>query len=146
MQKQVSGDVSSDEARKGGLNTAIDVSLAMLGDGSKSSAPDSELISRIVGSPSVSSNTPYPIIGPHRRPEIFGFMRAVQFIEQFFPDASQKNVFRGGVCDMIFRLKVNVVRYSACILYMFSFPAFSAFVSPLARHGSFGPSSSYFLS
>jgi hypothetical protein len=128
MQKPVSCDDTSDEARKG---DPPDGFLAGFGDGSKSSGPLSQLV--MDGAGTVTSILPFPMIGPGSRPEIFGFMRAVQFIEQFFPDAAEKNVFRGGVCQIIFRCKVNLVRYSACILYMFTFLGFSA-VTFLSSH------------
>jgi hypothetical protein len=53
-----------------------------------------------------TSELPFPIAGPGSRPEIFGFMRVLHFVENFFPDSMRKNVLKGSFFNIVWALKV----------------------------------------
>jgi hypothetical protein len=54
---------------------------------------------------SVSSNLPFPVIGPCRA-ECALLVRAALFFEHFIPDSAQLRVSRGSVCNRLLSLKV----------------------------------------
>jgi hypothetical protein len=81
------------------------ISMANLGNKHDSS----ELVSEYVMERGLTatSDLPFPIVGPGCRPEIFGFMRVVHFVENFFPDSMQNNALRGSFLNIVLALKVN---------------------------------------
>jgi hypothetical protein len=54
----------------------------------------------------VSSNLPFPVVGPGRAEHV-GVMRVALFLDRFIPDTFQLNVGRGSVCNRLFAIKVT---------------------------------------
>ena len=126
---------SSNAAQKGRASAGHDTPLTMFNDGSNLSQFDAITMPT---HHSVSSNLPFPVIGP-RGAECALLVRAALFFQHFIPDTARLNVVsRGSVCNRLLSLKVPA-RIAASSLATSSIASL-ALLSRLSRCGSSGQS------
>ncbi len=129
---------SSNAAQKGRASADHDTPLTMFNDGSNLSQFDAITMPT---HHSVSSNLPFPVIGPCRA-ECALLVRAALFFQHFIPDSAQLNVVsRGSFCNRLLSLKVpaRILRIAASSLAASSIASL-ALLSRLSRCGSSGQS------